>query len=586
MVGKTTGPEGDDSVDAAEIRAELDRVLAADAFRNAPQLTAFLSYVVERTLAGHAGDLKGYTIAVEAFGRPSDFDPQADPIVRVEAGRLRRALSLYFAAEGAQDPVRISIPVGAYVPLFARAPTPVPPLPAASAASENPGEGANPIQPVAAERYWLYGACLALLLGLVAVVFWHWQGGQAPPAALPRATEKRGSDTLAPESQQAHLPVVSVSVLPAEGASDPALDEVMRGFSRHLIDTMARFDDLITVKDPSPTGKPGSGADYVLELSTSRLGDTVEGYARLSTVKDRRIVWTGSAARPAAKLGDGGEIREAAQMLAIRLAQSFGIIHADLRQASLSPEADCIALAANFRRQMRADDHLAARACLEEIVGRDPDFPPAWSQLALLTLDEYRSGINPLPGPALDRALSAAVTAVRLAPSSARAHQALMETLLLRGAVDDAREAGAAALRLNPYDPEAMAGLGALNVQLDRAAEGLPLLQRAVALSPGRPPWYDFYLFLAAKLTGNTKLADTHAALISSEQNALSLLARAMACASQGDETCRSDTLRTIALKQPLFGLDARLYLARKGFSASVSERIIAGIGLSSPLER
>ena len=76
---------------AAIIRAGLDRVLVSDAFRAAPQLSAFLSFVVERTVEGRAAELKGYTIAVEGLGRPADFNPQLDPIVRVEAGRLRRA---------------------------------------------------------------------------------------------------------------------------------------------------------------------------------------------------------------------------------------------------------------------------------------------------------------------------------------------------------------------------------------------------------------------------------------------------------------------------------------------------------------
>src|SRR4051794_39676156 len=109
------------SVPDAEIRASLARVTASEPFRNAPQLVAFLSYVVERTLAGAARDIKGYTIATNALGRPEDFDPQTDPIVRVEAGRLRRALDAYYGGEGHADPLRIVIPRGSYVPQFERA---------------------------------------------------------------------------------------------------------------------------------------------------------------------------------------------------------------------------------------------------------------------------------------------------------------------------------------------------------------------------------------------------------------------------------------------------------------------------------
>src|SRR5215213_5811144 len=102
----------------AEIRAVLARVLASPPFQSAPQLAVFLTFVVEKRLAGEAASIKGYTIATQALGRPEDFDPQADPIVRVEAGRLRRVLAAYYEGPGRADPVRILVPRGGYVPSF------------------------------------------------------------------------------------------------------------------------------------------------------------------------------------------------------------------------------------------------------------------------------------------------------------------------------------------------------------------------------------------------------------------------------------------------------------------------------------
>ena len=113
MGDSADGNERPDDEAARQIRAGLGRVLASEAFRAAPQLSAFLSFIVARTLEGRRSELKGYTIAVEALGRPAEFDPQSDPIVRVEAGRLRRALTQYYADEGRDDPLRITSPVGA-----------------------------------------------------------------------------------------------------------------------------------------------------------------------------------------------------------------------------------------------------------------------------------------------------------------------------------------------------------------------------------------------------------------------------------------------------------------------------------------
>src|SRR6187401_453211 len=105
---------------ADEIRVALERMAASEAFRGSPQLVSFLRYVVEATLRGAADRIKGYTIAVEALGRAADFDPQADPIVRVEAMRLRRALNRYYANGGKRDSVVIDLPTGSYVPAFRR----------------------------------------------------------------------------------------------------------------------------------------------------------------------------------------------------------------------------------------------------------------------------------------------------------------------------------------------------------------------------------------------------------------------------------------------------------------------------------
>src|SRR5215470_13790157 len=135
MPGLSVQLEGAPGAD--EIRAALQRMAASEAFRGSPQLVSFLRYVVEATLRGAADRIKGYTIAVEALGRGDDFDPQADPIVRVEAMRLRRALSRYYANGGKHDPVAIDLPLGSYVPMFRRAGSPAP-QPAAAPAAELP----------------------------------------------------------------------------------------------------------------------------------------------------------------------------------------------------------------------------------------------------------------------------------------------------------------------------------------------------------------------------------------------------------------------------------------------------------------
>lgn len=103
-----------------EIGMALQSVTSHELMRKSPKLQAFLTFVVSETLAGRGGRLKAYSIAVAALGKHTDFDPATDPIVRVEASRLRRCLDVYYAADGKDDPIRITMPTGSYQPIFAR----------------------------------------------------------------------------------------------------------------------------------------------------------------------------------------------------------------------------------------------------------------------------------------------------------------------------------------------------------------------------------------------------------------------------------------------------------------------------------
>src|SRR4051794_19988448 len=117
-------PEGEHSSWSDDVRAQLDRIIASPEFRVPERLRKFLRYVVETTLAGQAEQIKAYTIALEVFERDETFDAHADPVVRIEAGRLRRALERYYLIAGQLDPIQIEIPKGGYAPLSPRRPAP------------------------------------------------------------------------------------------------------------------------------------------------------------------------------------------------------------------------------------------------------------------------------------------------------------------------------------------------------------------------------------------------------------------------------------------------------------------------------
>jgi Malectin domain len=101
-------------------RAEVELLLSSKKFARTNNIGRFLGFVCEKYFEGSTSELKEYSIAVEALGRPSDFDPQADCIVRVTAHNLRKQLELYYATEGASHPVHLYLPAGHYIPQFVR----------------------------------------------------------------------------------------------------------------------------------------------------------------------------------------------------------------------------------------------------------------------------------------------------------------------------------------------------------------------------------------------------------------------------------------------------------------------------------
>ena len=159
----------------ADIRAELDRILASKHFAGAGRLSRLLRYVVEKTLAGEADQLKEYAVGIEVFDRDDKYDPRLDSIVRVEAARLRSKVDEYYSRDGLEDPVIIRLRRGSYVPAFEARPSTALVEPAAS----------EPPTAVATRRLgWpVILSLLAAGLAIVAAVTWRaglWASDRIP----------------------------------------------------------------------------------------------------------------------------------------------------------------------------------------------------------------------------------------------------------------------------------------------------------------------------------------------------------------------------------------------------------------------
>ncbi|TKD12532.1 hypothetical protein FBT96_20310 [Rhodobacter capsulatus] len=100
------------AVDVAQTQAAVQRLLAAGLFSAGSRAHVLLDYLIVEAHRHGPVPVKAYAIALDVLGRSAEFDPGTDSIVRVELGRLRKLLDLYYAGQGAQDPIRLSIPRG------------------------------------------------------------------------------------------------------------------------------------------------------------------------------------------------------------------------------------------------------------------------------------------------------------------------------------------------------------------------------------------------------------------------------------------------------------------------------------------
>ena len=354
------------------VRGQLQRILDSPAFEASERRKRFLRYVVEELLAGRADRLKGYAIATDVFGRDESFDPQTDPVVRLEARRLRRALEHYYLTAGRDDPIRIEIPKGGYVPICERREHPSLDSPAPA------GEPAvavvrPPLGDARPRWYWLTAALLAG--SLLAALGWlgtdllasrSWPGGSQDAAtALPRGPK--------------------IAVLPFLNLSgDPGQAYFAAGLTDQIVTDLAQFKALFVLSTKSTAKYQEQSADpqrlnrelginYLLDGSVRRETDTIKLSTRLVDAGSGKILWSetyGDALIPSNVF----EIQEdvSAQVSAI-IASNYGLIaEADLAQAQRRPPNsfaayDCVLRYYHYQRLFDLQEHAKVRACLERV---------------------------------------------------------------------------------------------------------------------------------------------------------------------------------------------------------------------------
>jgi len=570
------GPSADD------VRAQLDRILSDITFQAGARRRAFLRYVVEEALSGRAARLKGYSIALAVFDRDDTFDAQSDPVVRLEARRLRRDLDCYYVDAGAHDPVRISIPKGSYIPKFEwhEIQTSIAAKNVVEGTDHSLGSTGNSVFARSKVsrfrgRKWLVAVAA---VAIVAV------GGAVGGWAL---VERNGQLTTS-------LRGPGVAVMPFEAyGSTENTHFLADGISQELVGNLMRFPGfrLYTFPIAQESGlqdqsslRSELGVSYVVQGSVRDDADGIRVSAQLLEAKTGRVLWTATYDRPLEPKALIGVQSELAGEIATALGQPYGIVNQNL-EAQMTPKVSdmqsyiCVLSAYDYRRSFSRDAFGPALGCLEQAVLREPNYSDAWAMLGWLHLDagrfEYAGG-NDLQDQ-YDQAFVAATRAVELEPDNILALKALSSINHYMGRYDEAERLARRAVELNPHDPDTLAQLGWRLAVRGNFEEGIPILERAIGRTVNPPGWY-FHLvaidlYLKGKYAEMLEVARRSAADGSGVSQALI----AIADAELGIAEATREALAKMKDFKPL-GRDPAGYFRRHGATDEIVNALMAGL--------
>jgi adenylate cyclase len=554
----------------SEVRAALERILASRCFQQAGRASDFLRFVVEQTLAGSGQRLKGYTIGVEVFGRPADFDAQSDALVRVEAGRLRRRLVEYYASEGAADPVRIQLPRGTYAVEYDFAGAAEQPLPAPPPLPDRAGQNAQP---------WRYTAFAlgALLVAAVGVITWQ------------QSELREASRALAAAAQPQRTEWPRILVVPFENLSaDAALDAFAASMTEEIMLRLDRLDLFVVASQASWYG-PSDDANleaaavggYVLTGSVRGTGDHARIAARLIEAETGAQLWTSAYDEPLTQRRLPALQERIARDIAAIAAPYGPIFEAELERARRSVDApklsDCNATYHEYRRRVTPAGYKETLECLRAVSARQPDFAPVWSGLAMLYVDEYASSFGRTGDDALESARVATARALALDGDDYLAHLALTRVQFFNG--DPAfRQSIERTIALRPNSAQAFAQGGFLLVVTGDSARGLTLTDEARRLTKAPLGFYHLTYAASHLRDGRFEEALESAVAVDGENWVFAQAVLAAAAASSGRRDIAQSAARRIRELYPRFEAEALANFERWHFDAAFYEALVGGL--------
>ncbi len=441
------------NISSDRVRAQLEKILASSEFMAGKRLGQFLRYVVEQSLNGQSGNIKQYTVAVEAFGYGADFDPQTNPIVRIEAQRLRRALDQYYYSMGTEDPIRIDIPKGGYIPTFL--------------------ENHKDFQPPDSSE------CTAL----------------APTPTPPDASR----------------PSIAVIIFACLNPADE-FDYLATGLTEEIIIALTRFQNFLVVGPLAREATYGAppdvrriaykyGVRFVLNGSLRVEGEKVRLTVRLADTVNGQQLWGQTLD---VKLDDRSLMafeKDVVGHVTAIIADNYGIIPRRLSAESHAKDVDskdgyeAILRFYHYCRVLTPGSYARAVEALEKSIHSDPDQALALAALGDLVASSFWFGYGDDTSN-LQRAETMARRALNLDPACLQAHSTMAIIHFLKHQTTLLIDKAEKTLQLNPNHASNLAFMSLFLGMAGQWERALNLMDKAMHLNPQHPGWYHIVAFM------------------------------------------------------------------------------------------
>jgi tetratricopeptide (TPR) repeat protein len=439
----------DSLIETDEVLLQLERILADKRFAGAERTARFLQYVVEKTLAGGASEIKEIVIAIDLYSRSAGYDPKIDSVVRVEATRVRNKLNSYYQEQGCCDPILITIPKGSYVPQFER----------------------RECEPVADDT--------------AVVTLFHTVPPLLPESESPR---KHSFRSLVPFMALAGICSMAL-LLWAQPASWPHPQPATRQHS----EAFAAWQEGSALLDQDPhSGSFEYGAPQTLLRAIERLEYAVAGdpsfaraWASLAEAYEYAYAYVGR--NPA----EDARHAEAAARRAVALDNKLPIAHANLALVLFYLRWDLAGAEVEYRRAIDLDARLAypivEYADLLRETGRidqaEFEIRKARAFLPALPVLAWKQAEIELDLKQPEGAIAAATSAIHLRRDYSRAYVVRGAVYESKGLFSQALDQYRAALTMDNQDRRALPALGYLLARTGRPQEATAVLEQLLQMN-------------------------------------------------------------------------------------------------------